>query len=216
MSTSVSIVDLSPQVRDAFDEGCLAVFKTRSQRPLVGYRSRDLLLRFAAHYQHLSALPRRMRRALERRWKCTLSAIALLMTLGQAPAFAAIMQVAPNTPPAIKADGKCSLIEAIVNANRNARPHLDCVAGAGIDTIVLPAASQQQLNGAELLPTITSPIVIEGRHSTISRNTPSLLTFFSVGASGDLTLNETIVSGAIATEPTLAAMVSSTAAAVSR
>ena len=134
MSTSLPIVDVSPQVRDAFDEGCRAVFKTHSQRPMLEYKSRDLLLRFAAHYQHLSALPRRMRRALERRWKQTLSAIALLMTLGQAPASAAIMQVAPNTPPAIKADGKCSLIEAIVNANRNARPHLDCVAGAGAVT----------------------------------------------------------------------------------
>ena len=174
MPTSAPIVDLSPQVRDAFDEGCLAVFKTHVQRPLLEYKSRDLLLRFAAHYQHLSALPRRMRRALERRWKCTLSAIALLMTLGQAPAFAAIMQVAPNTPPAIKADGKCSLIEAIVNANRNARPHLDCVAGAGaVDTILLPANSQQQLNGTEMLPQITSPIVIEGDSSTISRNTQS-------------------------------------------
>ena len=153
MSTSAPIVDLSPQVRDAFDEGCRAVFKTHLQRPMVEYKSRDLLLRFAAHYRHLSALPRRMRRTLERRWKCTLSAIALLMTLGQAPAFAAILQVAPNTPPAIKADGKCSLIEAIVNANRNARPHLDCVAGAGaVDTILLPATSQQQLNGTEMLP----------------------------------------------------------------
>ena len=158
MSTSLPIVDLSPQVRDAFDEGCRAVFKTRSQRPLVEYKSRDLLLRFAAHYQHLSALPRRMRRALERRWKCTLSAIALLMTLGQAPAFAAILQVAPNTPPSIKADGKCSLIEAIVNANRNARPHLDCVAGAGaVDTILLPADSQQILNGEQMLPRSRRP-----------------------------------------------------------
>ena len=91
MSTSAPIVDLSPQVRDAFDEGCRAVFKTHAQRPMLEYKSRDLLLRFAAHYQHLSALPRRMRRTLERRWKCTLSAIALLMTLGQAPAFAAII-----------------------------------------------------------------------------------------------------------------------------
>ena len=111
------------------------------------------LLRFAAHYQHLSALPRRMRRALERRWKCTLSAIALLMTLGQAPAFAAIMQVAPNTPPSIKADGKCSLIEAIVNANRNARPHLDCVAGAGAWTrSSCPQTASSDSTAQQMLP----------------------------------------------------------------
>ena len=56
---------------------------------------------------------------MERQWKRTLSAIALLMTLGQAPAWAAIMEVTPGTPPSINADGKCSLIEAIVNANRD-------------------------------------------------------------------------------------------------
>ena len=176
--------------------------RPQSHRPLVGYKSRDFLLRFAAHYQHLSALSRRMRRTLERRWKHTLSAIALLMTLGQTPAFAASIQVTPGTPPSIKADGKCSLIEAIVNANRNARPHLDCVAGAGaVDTIVLPAASQQQLKGTERCPTITSRIVIAGRQSTVSRNVQSRLSFFDVVASGDLTLNETIVSGAVAGEP---------------
>ena len=49
-----------------------------------------------------------------------------------------------------------------------------------------------------MLPTITSPIVIEGRDSTISRNTRSDLTFVNVGASGDLTLNETVVTGALA------------------
>ena len=69
MSTSLPIANVSPQVRDTFDEACRAVFKTHSQRPMLEYKSRDLLQRFAAHYQHLSALPRRMRRALERRWK---------------------------------------------------------------------------------------------------------------------------------------------------
>jgi predicted outer membrane repeat protein len=199
MLTSAPIVDVSPQVRDAFDEGCRAVFKTSEQRVWVGRETRELLLRFAAHYQRLIGLPRRTRRSIERRWKHALSAIALLMTLGSVPAWAAVIQVSPGTPPSIKADGKCSLIEAIVNANRNARTHLDCVAGGGTDTITLPASSQQRLNGTETLPPITSRIVIEGRQSTISRNTDSRpsLTFFNVSASGDLTLNETIVTGAV-------------------
>jgi hypothetical protein len=197
------MVDLSPQVREAFDEGCRAAFQTSEQRAWAGRETRELVWRFAAHYQRLIALPRRTRRAIERRWKCTLSAIALLMTLGLAPASAAVLEVTPGTPPAINADGKCSLIEAIVNANRNARTHLDCVAGAGPDTIVLPAKSQQRLNGQELLPQITSRIVIEGHESIVLRNwntsvSPSL-TFFRVSASGDLTLNETTVSGVTAT-----------------
>jgi hypothetical protein len=137
---------------------------------------------------------------MERKGKRTLSAIALLMTLGQAPAWAAIIEVTPGTPPSIKADGKCSLIEAIVNANRDARRYLDCVAGSGADTIVLPAKSIQQLGAAQSLPQITSRIVIEGRQSTIQRNTAqnSYLPFFRVSTTGDLTLNKTTVSGATA------------------
>jgi hypothetical protein len=122
------------------------------------------------------------------------------MTLGQVPAWAAIVEVTPGTPPSIKADGKCSLIEAIVNANRDRRTHLDCVAGSGLDTILLPANSPQTLNEQELLPAITSRIVIEGHGSTIRRNTstPSYLNFLNITAAGDLTLNETTISGATA------------------
>ena len=122
------------------------------------------------------------------------------MTLGQAPAWAATIEVTPGTPPSIHADGKCSLIEAIVNANRDRRTHLDCVAGAGADTILLPAKSTQRLKAEESLPQITSRIVIEGRQSTIQRNTTqdSYLPFFRVGATGDLTLNKITVTGATA------------------
>ena len=158
------------------------------------------MLGFAAHYQRLIALPRRTRRSMERSWKCTLTAIALLMALGQAPAWAANIEVTAGTPPSIHADGKCSLIEAIVNANRDRRTHLDCVAGAGADTILLPAKSTQRLNAEQSLPQITSRIVIEGRQSTILRNATqdSYLSFFRVGATGDLTLNKITVSGATA------------------
>src|SRR5215207_1888446 len=131
-----SAPDLDLRVCEAFDEACVAIFQTPLKRSPAAH---PFLLRFAAHYQHLSTLPRRARRSMERRWNRTLSAIALLMALGQAPALAATIQVSPATPPAIKADGKCSLIEAIVNANRDARTHLDCVAGSGADTIVMPA-----------------------------------------------------------------------------
>jgi hypothetical protein len=120
------------------------------------------------------------------------------LALGQAPAWAANIEVSAGTPPSINADGKCSLIEAIVNANRDRRTHLDCVAGAGADTILLPAKSTQRLKAAESLPQITSRIVIEGRGSTIRRNTstPSYLNFLNITAAGDLTLNETTISGA--------------------
>jgi Ca2+-binding RTX toxin-like protein len=190
-----SVPDLDPRVCTAFEEACLAIFSIRVERPLSARTAHPFLLRFAEHYQHLSTLPRRVRRSMQRRWKHTLSAIALLMASGQAPAFAATIQVSAATPPSIKADGKCSLIEAIVNANRDARPHLDCVAGSGADTIVLPAQSRQVLHGQELLPQITSRIVIEGHRSTVLRDAAADLTFFDIRWSGNLTLNETTVSG---------------------
>jgi hypothetical protein len=188
-----------PQVREAFDEACVAVFKNGVPRPLAVGEPQDLLPGFAAHYQRLRALPRRTRRSIQRRWKRTLSAIALLLTLGQAPAWAATLTVSPSTPPAINADGKCSLIEAIVNANKNARTHLDCVAGAGPDTILLPTNSAQTLTAQDVLPPIASRIVIEGHGSTVSRNVSANADFFNVRPSGDLTLNKTTVTGANAT-----------------
>jgi hypothetical protein len=201
MPSSAPIIALDKHVREAFDEAWMAIFENRVRASRSRRELHQFLPGFATHYRRLTALPRRMRRSMERKWKRTLSAIALLMTLGQAPAWAANIEVTPATPPSIKADGKCSLIEAIVNANKDARIHLDCVAGSGTDTILLPAKSQQTLNGQELLPAITSRVVIEGHGSTIRRNTVAHLTFFSVNAGGNLTLNQSIVSGAVAGQP---------------
>jgi hypothetical protein len=187
-------------VRKAFDDAWTAIFETRVQAALSRPELHKFLPGFTTHYRRLTALPRRTRRSMQRQWKRTLGVIALLMTLGQTPAWAATIELTPGTPPSINVDGKCSLIEAIVNANRDRRTHLDCVAGEGADTIVLPAKSTQRLRAAESLPQITSPIVIEGRQSTIQRNTTqhSYLPFFRVSATGDLTLNRTTVSGATA------------------
>ena len=123
-------------------------FQDALQRPMVEYKSRELLLRFAAHYQHLSALPRRTRRTLERRWKCTLSAIALLMTLGPAPAFGGDHAGRAGHAAAHQRRRQVLAHRGDRQCQPNARPHLDCVAGAGaLDTIVLPANSQQVQSG---------------------------------------------------------------------
>jgi hypothetical protein len=45
------------------------------------------------------------------------SHVALLLALGEAPALAATLTVAPGVAPDIVPDGFCSLIEAIENAN---------------------------------------------------------------------------------------------------
>ena len=133
-------------------------------------------LRFKGHYEALRALPRRTRRSIERRWRRSLAAVALALTLAQAPAWAATINVAAGTPPSIDPDGSCSLLEALANANADSRVYVDCVAGAGIDQIVLPANSLQQLKFEETL-TVSSAIVLEGRDSTIretSKDTASL------------------------------------------
>ena len=139
-----------------------------------------------------------------RQWRRSLSAIALLLALGQAPALAATIAVAPGIPPAINADGICALIEAIDNANADAQTHSDCVAGNGADTIVLPTKSTQSLTavdnditvGPTGLPVISSTVTIRGRNSTIQRESSAPpFRILAVASSGDLTLHSTTVSG---------------------
>jgi hypothetical protein len=71
----------------------------------------------------------------------------------------------------------------------------------GLTRSCCPAKSTQRLNAKQSLPQVTSRIVIEGRQSTIQRNTSEEsydLTFFRITATGDLTLNKLTVSGATA------------------
>ena len=149
--------------------------------------------RFAGYYQGLTRLPRRARRALQRRWRRSLGGLALLCALGQAPALAATINV----------DGtSCTLIDAITAANNDA-PAVGCSAGSGPDTLVLSAGSTHTLTavnyygyftGSTGLPRVTSAITIAGNGSTITRD-PSAPQFriLEVAPSGDLTLEETTV-----------------------
>src|SRR5215471_280468 len=132
----------------------------------------ELFTRFAACYAELRALPRGVRRALQRqlarsselaavlpeylqrggrrlqhRMAWSLADAALLLALGQGAATAATITVTTNDPN-IVADGQCSLIEAIVNANNDAATHPDCAPGNGADTIVLPANANLTLSTA--------------------------------------------------------------------
>src|SRR6476469_8067192 len=163
----------------------------------------ELFARFAACYTELRALPRGARRRLQRRLarstdfgaalpEClrqseqrlqhrmawSLAGAALLLALGQGVATAATITVTTDNPN-IAADGQCSLIEAIVNANNDAATHVDCPAGSGADTIVLPANANVTLSSVYVtlyngsiplgLPPITSQITIEGNSAIITR-----------------------------------------------
>ncbi len=109
--------------------------------------------------------------------------------------------------PNIAADGQCSLIEAIVNANDDAATHADCPAGSGADVIMLPAGTytltqpDNSDSGGNGLPVITSAMTIYGHGATITRSTVPATPLFriaSVAPGGYLTLDDlTISNGAV-------------------
>jgi len=200
------------------DQAVLAAWDSEISRltdePAVGEAlsasGRELFAHFAAAYDELRRMPRGVRRALQRElarsapsWKAklatSLAGAALLLALSQGTASAATITV--NTLiPNIKADGKCSIIEAIVNANNDAATHADCAAGSGADVIQLPALgtikvtkSFANYHGRNGLPAITSDITISGNGAKILGKFGFRL--FAVKSSGDLTLDNVTLSG---------------------
>ena len=170
-------------------------------------RAPDLWPGLVRCYLQLARLPRKLRRQLQRRWKRSLAALALLLALGQAPALAADIFVTTTDPDIDGTDGACSLIQAIDNANNDALTHSDCPAGSGPDTIdlslatgthTLTAVNNNFINGDTGLPVIASTITIEGYGSTITRGAGAPdFRIIGVNSSGNLTLNQTKVSGGV-------------------
>ena len=115
---------------------------------------------------------------------------------------AATIQV-ETTDPAVAADGQCSLIEAIENANADAANHADCDVGSGADVIELATSADYVLDqvhinyyGPNGLPIIGSNVTIEGRNSTIER-APGAPAFrlLVVNSSGTLFLRDLTLQG---------------------
>jgi hypothetical protein len=143
-----------------FDQTVLSVWQDElkaTRNPIIKeqclQQEPELLPRFAAHYQQLKALRRRMRRSLQRQWKRSLASVALLIALGQAPALATTVNVGGNYTP----------VRAIVAAhNTTASGHCRKEAAQTLlycppTARVLPANSTQTLtavnnsvNGANL------------------------------------------------------------------
>lgn len=121
------------------------------------------------------------------------------------PASAATITV-NTTNPNTGFDGKCSLIEAITNADHGTGEWSDCTAGSsGADVINLAsgatytftgALTNAGTTGALALPVITTTITINGNGSTITRTSTSGQFRYFYVASGSLTLNDLIVTGA--------------------
>ena len=182
-----------PEIRVRFQAQLAEARETPVLSRLLRRPTADLYPRYSGYYRQLCQLPRRVRRQLQRQWRRSLSAIALLLALGQAPALAATINV----------DGtNCTLAEAIRSANTNTAVG-GCTKGSGADTIVLPIGSTQSLTavdnttlGPTGLPVIRSTVTLQGRNSTIRRESSAPeFRILAVASSGNLTLHSTTVSG---------------------
>lgn len=126
--------------------------------------------------------------------------------LNQVEANSETVMTVTTANPATVADGQCSLIEAIINANQDAGTHADCPAGSGADSIELANNTTYTLltphNSADDgagLPLITSNITIQGNGATIERSpdagTPDFRLLY-VFTNGNLTIyNLTLTNG---------------------
>ena len=94
-------------------------------------------------------------------------AVASIVALAGGTGWAASIPVT-TFEPGIAADGVCSLIEAMENANADAAIHSDCVAGEGPDVIQLAAGEyivrevHDQAYGPSGLPAVTGDLTING------------------------------------------------------
>jgi hypothetical protein len=130
--------------------------------------------------------------------------MATIMLLAGGTGWAA--SIAVNTfEPAVAADGFCSLIEAMENANDDAATHLDCVAGDGPDAIELMVGEyvvrdvHNEAFGPSGLPAVVGDLTVNGRTATIerARNGPPFRLFY-VTERARLTLNNlTIENGVV-------------------
>lgn len=152
-----------------------------------------ILRRFIHFYRRLRAQPRRTRRFLKARLKTTLAGAALLLALSNTPVYAATINV----------DGtSCTLVDAITAANTDTAVG-GCSAGSGADTIVLQPGSTHTLTsvnnttyGPNGLPVIDSEITIQGNGATVERDSGAPdFRILAVSNSGDLTLNDTTITG---------------------
>jgi hypothetical protein len=180
-------------VRAAWRAQAAAAGQTPGLGPERVRRRHKLFPRFASAYTHLQALPRRVRRAPQRQWHQPLAVLALWLALGHHPMLAATIEVG----------GPCTLVDAITAANTDAATG-GCPAGDGADTSVLPVGSTQTLTGVDNeddgvptgLPVIRSVVTIAGQGNTIVRASEAPeFRVLAVNSLGDLTLQETTVSG---------------------
>lgn len=161
-----------------------------------------------AHLPHVERLhailarqPRRFRRRMERQARLTLPDAAIMLAMGLAlPAKATNILVDINIPD-VNTDGKCSLIEAIDNANADAQVHADCPAGLWRDVIGLRGGTSYIIRNSvagsagQGLPTIRTKMVIRGNGAVLKVAAVPIDTVINVAQRGNLTLENATITG---------------------
>ena len=172
-------------------------------------RREAVLPRFATYLTQLQQMPRAWRRRLRRRLSLTVAGAALLLAMMAPAGFAATDATinVVNGQVDIVNNGKCSLMEAIINARATSANQLrsDCTAGNlnGPDTIVLPAGGLFTITtphnaqfGPTGLPVITQDMTILGNGATIRRSsTADPFRIMAVDPDVNLTLNNMTIRG---------------------
>jgi hypothetical protein len=169
-------------------------------------RSSEFIQRVARQYEHLRQQPRHIRRRLQRQLGVSLAGAALALALVNSPAQAApamdALQPLPITANARINGSDCDLIDAIIAANTDTATGACNAGNPGADIITLlnnvtlTAINNNGADGENGLPVIESEITIEGSSFTISRDVgaPSFR-IFEVASTGNLTLNQTTITG---------------------
>ncbi len=169
------------------------------------------LARYIAIRRRIQQMAQGQRRWLLRKAAVSVTGAALLLALSQAPTAHAATITVDNGVVAIADDGDCSLPEAIINANNDSQLYAsagECAPGSGADTITLSGGTYTLTtvdntayysdNG---LPLIDSDITIDGNGATIERDGAAPdFRIMAVTPSGNLTLNDTTLSGGYSEE----------------
>src|SRR5262249_8419466 len=146
------------------------------------HHRQELLPRFATMYRYLRALPRRVRKALQRRWGVSVAGVALLLALQPGASEAANFTAGTAE----------ELVTAIHTANDTAKA----------DTITLTrditlTAADNTTYGPTGLPVVSSAITLAGNSHTIRRepSNPEHFRLLAINETGDLTVQDTTLSG---------------------
>lgn len=167
---------------------------------LLLQRNAGLVHRFSRFYSRIRALSRQRRRLLIRKSAATLAGVALLLALGHSPSTMPVAHAAT-----IEVDEvNCTLVDAMLSAEYDAS-YGGCTAGSGDDIIALQTDvtlattnSTHEYFPDVGLPAVRTTITIEGNQHKIERDTAATTPKFRllvVDRTGDLTINETTLSG---------------------